>query len=197
MTPLDRYWPNAIRNGLQRRRLVVRHTGAPRAFAPLGVPPRAQRCARFMGGPEGIADAKKVGYLAVQVEDHPLEYGKFADASRITSTVPARSRSGTADLRVRQVERGQCQGLAARNEGGGPLRPVPDQRRRLDDPPHHPAPEGWEPLPDLVRPMLATTAVSSLATTTSGPTSSSGTVYVPSSTPKAAGSARCRGPAVM
>ena len=39
--------------------------------------------------------------------------------------------------------------ILARRAGRGPLRPVPDRRRQVDDPPHGSGPGGWEPLPEL------------------------------------------------
>ena len=46
---------------------------------------------------------------------------------------------GPRHLRVREVGRPRGQGRPARRTRPGPLRPVPDRRRQLDDPPHGPA----------------------------------------------------------
>ena len=57
---------------------TLRHPGAPRAAAALGLPARARRRARQLGAAEGRADRhRSTNHLAVQTEDHPLEYGTF------------------------------------------------------------------------------------------------------------------------
>ena len=75
-TPRRRRSPSPTRRRL-RRRPHLRHPGAPRASAALGLPAGARRRARQLGPAEGPPTDPGQNHLAVHVEDHPLEYGAF------------------------------------------------------------------------------------------------------------------------
>ena len=108
--------------------------------------------------PKGLPMAPGVNHLAVHVEDHPLEYGSFeGDDPRSRVRRRRTSRSGTAaptsppsgpTTSVKVTLHGK------RVEGRYGLFQTKDENwmiHRIDPPP-----AGWEPLPELVRPMLAT-----------------------------------------
>ncbi|MGA3217332.1 MAG: non-homologous end-joining DNA ligase [Acidimicrobiales bacterium] len=107
--------------------------------------------------PKGLPLQRGVNHLAVHVEDHPLEYASF------TGTIPEHEYgSGTVTI----WDRGSYEATewtdesvkvtlhGSRVEGRhGLFRTDGDNWmiHRID-----PAPPGWEPLPGLIRPMLAT-----------------------------------------
>ena len=107
--------------------------------------------------PKGLPMAPGVNHLAVHVEDHPLEYGSFegeipdheygAGGVTIWDRGTYESTNWT-DRDVKVTLHGK------RVEGRYGLFQTKDQNwmiHRIDPPP-----PGWEPMPELVRPMLAT-----------------------------------------
>lgn len=107
--------------------------------------------------PKGLPTDKRTNHLAVHVEDHPLEYGSFE------GTIPEgeygagevliwdRGTYEAAKWTAREVKfhlhgaRVDARFVLFRTGGDNWM-------IHREDPP----PAGWEPLPDLVRPMLAT-----------------------------------------
>ena len=107
--------------------------------------------------PKGLPPDPKVNHLAVHTEDHPLEYADLR-GRHPARRVRRRQRHGLGPRNVRpgEVDRPRGQGRPARRARAGPLRPVPNRREELDDPPHERAREpDWKPLPELIKPMLA------------------------------------------
>jgi len=108
--------------------------------------------------PKGLPLDPKTNHLAVQTEDHPLEYAAFE------GEIPAGEYGGGpvriwdrgtyeceewTDREVKVVLHGErAQGRYALIHTGGKSWLI----HRMDPPPV----EGWEPVPELIRPMLAT-----------------------------------------
>jgi bifunctional non-homologous end joining protein LigD len=93
-------------------------------------------------------------HLAVHTEDHPLEYASFSGEIRAGEyggghmsiwDADTYDRETWTDREVKVVLHGQ------RARGRFVLFATRGDDHRMD-----PAPPGWEPMPDLVRPMLAT-----------------------------------------
>jgi bifunctional non-homologous end joining protein LigD len=109
--------------------------------------------------PKGLPADRGVNHLAVHVEDHPLEYGSFA------GTIPDREYgggtvtiwdSGTYESTEWTEKSVKVTLHGTRAEGRYGLFHTDGDNwmiHRID-----PAPPGWEALPGLVRPMLATAA---------------------------------------
>lgn len=107
--------------------------------------------------PKGLPSDRGVNHLAVHVEDHPLEYasfeGRIPDHEYGAGSVKIWDRgtyecSEWTDRDVKVLLHG------SRVEGRYGLFHTDGDNwmiHRID-----PAPQGWEPLPELVRPMLAT-----------------------------------------
>ncbi len=107
--------------------------------------------------PKGLPMERGVNHLAVHVEDHPIEYGSFEgripDHEYGAGTVTIWDR-GTyewsewtdRDLKV-TLHGSRVEGRYGLFQTDGDNWMI----HRID-----PAPPGWEPLPELVRPMLAT-----------------------------------------
>ncbi len=109
--------------------------------------------------PKGLPMQRRVGYLAVQVEDHPLEYGKFA--GRIPDHEHGAGTVTIWDRGIYECDKWSEDNVKVWLHGTRVEGHYGQFRTNGDDWMIHrtdPAPEGWEPLPDLVRPMLATTA---------------------------------------
>jgi bifunctional non-homologous end joining protein LigD len=107
--------------------------------------------------PKGLPLDRGVNHLAVHVEDHPLEYGGFAgtipDHEYGAGTVTIWD-SGTYECSQWSDDDVKVFLHGTRVQGRYGLFRTNDNNwmiHRID-----PAPPGWEPLPDLVRPMLAT-----------------------------------------
>jgi bifunctional non-homologous end joining protein LigD len=107
--------------------------------------------------PKGLPFARGVNHLAVHVEDHPLEYGSFAgtipDHEYGAGTVTIWDQ-GTYESTEWTDESVKVNLHGSRVEGRYGLFHTDGDNwmiHRVD-----PAPSGWEPLPDLIRPMLAT-----------------------------------------
>ncbi len=106
--------------------------------------------------PKGLPTDKKTNHLAVHVEDHPLEYGTFEGA------IPA-GEYGAGEVTIWDKGTYEATKWTERevkfhlHGGRVDARFVLFQTRGDDWMIHRedPAPEGWEPLPELVRPMLA------------------------------------------
>ncbi len=109
--------------------------------------------------PKGLPIAKGVNHLAVHVEDHPLEYGSFA------GVIPEHE-YGAGAVTIWDTGTYECSEWTDRDvkvtlhgkrvEGRYGLFQTDGDNwmiHRVD-----PSPPGWEPLPELVRPMLATPA---------------------------------------
>jgi bifunctional non-homologous end joining protein LigD len=106
--------------------------------------------------PRGLPTDKRTNHLAVHVEDHPLEYGSFA------GTIP-KGEYGAGEVVIWDRGTYEATKWTAREVKFHLRGSRVDARfvlfqtngdnwmiHREDAPP-----EGWEPLPDLVRPMLA------------------------------------------
>ncbi len=137
--------------------------------------------------PKGLPMDKATNHLAVHVEDHPLEYGKFE------GTIPKGEYGGGevtiwdagtydeekwSDREVMVVLHGE------RADGRYVLFATKGKNwmiHRMDE-----APPGWEPLPRLVPPMLAIAGSPPHRDRRAGLTSSSGTGYGPSPTSRGA-----------
>ncbi len=109
--------------------------------------------------PKGLPMDRGVNHLAVHVEDHPIEYGSFAgripDHEYGGGTVTIWD-SGTYECTGWSDDEVKVRLSGTRLEGRYGLFKTDGDNwmiHRID-----PAPPGWERLPDLVRPMLATTA---------------------------------------
>ena len=138
--------------------------------------------------PKGLPPERGVNHLAVHVEDHPMEYGSFSgtipDHEYGAGTVTIWDKgsyesSEWTDESVKVTLHG------SRVEGRYGLFHTDGDNwmiHRID-----PAPAGFEPLPALVRPMLATASSELPTPTRTGPMSTSGTVCAPWSTSTAAG----------
>jgi bifunctional non-homologous end joining protein LigD len=110
--------------------------------------------------PKGLPMVRGVNHLAVHVEDHPLEYGRFAgtipDHEYGAGTVTiwdhgSYSCSEWTDTSVKVTLHGsRAQGRYGLFHTGGDNWMI----HRVD-----PSPVGFEPLPELVRPMLATASL--------------------------------------
>jgi bifunctional non-homologous end joining protein LigD len=107
--------------------------------------------------PKGLPVDRGVNHLAVHVEDHPIEYGHFA------GTIPDHE-YGAGTVTIWDHGSYECTEWTdksvkvtlhgSRVEGRYGLFHTDGDNWMI----HHvdPAPAGWEPLPELVRPMLAT-----------------------------------------
>jgi len=107
--------------------------------------------------PKGLPMERAVNHLAIHVEDHPLEYGKFEGSipeGGYGAGVVSIWDSGTYEC-TKWTEREVKVALHGKRIDGryGLFRTDGDNWmiHRIDDPP-----PGWEPLPELIRPMLAT-----------------------------------------
>jgi len=106
--------------------------------------------------PKGLPTDKATNHLAVHVEDHPLEYGSFE------GTIPS-GEYGAGEVTIWDrgtYEASKWTGREVKfhlHGGRVDARFVLFQTRGDDWMLHRedPPPEGWEPLPALVRPMLA------------------------------------------
>jgi bifunctional non-homologous end joining protein LigD len=106
--------------------------------------------------PKGLPTDKKTNHLAVHVEDHPLEYGSFE------GTIPP-GEYGAGEVTIWDKGTYEATKWTERevkfhlHGGRVDARFVLFQTRGDDWMIHRedPAPEGWEPLPELVKPMLA------------------------------------------
>lgn len=106
--------------------------------------------------PKGLPTDKSTNHLAVHVEDHPLEYGSFA------GTIPKGEYGAGAvtiwDKGTYEATKWTDREVKFHLHGARvDARFVLFQTRGNDWMIHRedPAPTGWEPLPDRVRPMLA------------------------------------------
>ncbi len=106
--------------------------------------------------PKGLPLDKGVNHLAVHVEDHPLEYGGFegeipkGEYGAGSVTIWDR---GHYDVLVWSDRKVEVHLHGERVDGRYALFPTKGDRwmiHKMD-----PAPPGWEPLPALIRPMLA------------------------------------------
>ena len=127
--------------------------------------------------PKGIPADPRKNHLAVRTEDHPLEYLEFA---RRHPAGPVRRRDdadlGPRHVRDAQVARQGGDGHVPRRARAGPLRPVPDRREELDDPPDGSAAgSGPRAVARAGRRRCSPAPASSRRTTASGRTRSSGT----------------------
>ena len=109
--------------------------------------------------PKGLPIDRGVNHLAVQVEDHPLEYGSFAgripDHEYGAGTVTIWD-SGTYECTRWSDDEVKVWLHGTRVEGRYGLFRTNGDNWMIHR--TEPAPAGWERLPDLVRPMLATPA---------------------------------------
>ena len=171
-----------------RNRFVVQEHHA-RAAA-LGPAARARRRARLVGGPEG--HPARPGQAQPPGRPHR---GPPARVPRVLGRHPGRpvrrrhdEDLGPRDLRDAQVPRQGGDGHLPRRAPARPLRPVPDPRRRLDDPPHGSA-RGSGARADAGAAAADARAHGHAprATTASGRTRSSGTACARSATSTAGG----------
>ena len=140
--------------------------------------------------PKGLPPDKGMNHLAVHVEDHPLEYGGFEgeipEGEYGAGTVRIWDRGTYDELKwtERKVEvhlhGEQVDGRFALFQTKGDQWMI----HRMD-----PAPAGWEPLPALVRPMLADRRRPPAGRRRTGHSSSSGTACGPCRTSRWSASA--------
>ncbi len=137
--------------------------------------------------PKGLPMDPATNHLAVHVEDHPFDYGKFEGTFPRVSTAPVKSPSGiTAPTRPRN---GAPTRSWSCSTGHGPreVRALSHRGQELDDPPHGPAAREGRPDARTRPPDAGPARASSRRRTPAGPTSSSGTACAPSSTSTADG----------
>ena len=161
----------------------------------LGPAPRARRRARLVGGPQGHPGDPERNHLAVRDRGPPARVPRVRGRH---PGGPVRRRHdedlGPRHLRVRRS--GETRKVMVTFHGERvrrPLRPVPDPRRRLDDPPHGSA-RGSGPRADARagRADARARRARSRATTAAGRTRSSGTACARSATSSAGPAAAAR-----
>ena len=107
---------------------LVRRPAAPGDHAALRLPPRGRRRAPLLGGPEGAVDDPAEKRLAVEVEDHSLEWGSFEGrtgsgrgavtsgiAGPMTASTTCRSPRRSSAGRHRSASRGRNCAAASRS----------------------------------------------------------------------------------
>ena len=125
-------------------RAAVRDPAARRLVAALG--PRLEKDGVMVSWalPKGIPQHPKSNRLAVHTEDHPLDYAGFEgvipEGQYGAGTMEVWDRGTFEEEKFRKDE---VIVVLHGERVAGPVRPVPDGREELDDPPHGPAVGPW------------------------------------------------------